>query len=103
MERSDIRGVAWQSRPGFRSAQSGYSVIHLTERAARRAKISPSTRPICRVDFAMESAMLAKAIFAVAAAVMVGLAAFAPPEAAAKGDRPMMSGTVGTSVGRIKL
>jgi hypothetical protein len=47
--------------------------------------------------------MLAKAIFAVAAAVMVGLAAFAPPEAAAKGDRPMMSDNVGTSVGRIKL
>jgi hypothetical protein len=37
--------------------------------------------------------MLAKAIFAVAAAVLAGLAAFAPPEAAAGAGRSAMAGT----------
>jgi hypothetical protein len=37
--------------------------------------------------------MLAKAIFAVAAAVLAGLAAFAPPEAAARADRSVVAGT----------
>jgi hypothetical protein len=45
--------------------------------------------------------MLGKAIFAVAAAVLVGLAAFAPPEAIAKGERPVMS--AGTSVAPIRI
>jgi len=47
--------------------------------------------------------MLAKAIFALAAAVLVGLAAFAPPEAAAKGDRPVLSSNVGMSVAPIRI
>ena len=45
--------------------------------------------------------MLAKAIFAVAAAVLVGLAAFAPPEAAAKAGRTGISAV--TSVAPIRI
>jgi hypothetical protein len=45
--------------------------------------------------------MLGKAIFAVAAAVLVGLAAFAPPEAVAKSGRPVIS--AGTSVAPIRI
>ena len=47
--------------------------------------------------------MLAKAIFAVTAAVLVGLAAFAPPEAAARSDRPVISGNAGPSIAPIRI
>jgi hypothetical protein len=45
--------------------------------------------------------MLAKAIFAVAAAVLAGLAAFAPPEAAAGAGRSAMA--AGTSIAPIRI
>jgi hypothetical protein len=45
--------------------------------------------------------MLAKAIFAVAAAVLVGLAAFAPPEAAAKAGRTGIAAA--TSIAPIRI
>jgi hypothetical protein len=45
--------------------------------------------------------MLAKAIFALTAAVLVGLAAFAPPEAVARAGRSVIS--AGTSVAPIRI
>jgi hypothetical protein len=48
-----------------------------------------------------ERVMLAKAIFAIAAAVLAGLAAFAPPEAAARAGRSVVS--AGTMIAPIRI
>ena len=47
--------------------------------------------------------MFAKTLFAITAAVLVGLATYAPPEAAARNDRPALRGDAGVSVAVLKI
>src|SRR5262245_4119825 len=68
------------------------------EQFARVDATKPSSR-----SREMENPMFARSVFAITAAVLVGLAAYAPPETAARNDRPALRGDTGVSVAVLKI